>query len=127
MADAAAASLHLKLDRVLAELGALSAKQEETEEAVSALTAGLELLRGEMGDTRAAVEALAEAADAGGGGELNETLTRIHEHLEQIAADGDRMVTVINGLPRAMSDAAMDAVRLALGEAVDVGGTGGAA
>lgn len=118
------ASLHLKLDRVLAELAALSGKQAELEEGQTALVAGLELLRAEVGDTRAAVDALAEAADAGGDGELGETLTRIHEQLEQIAADGGRMVTVINGLPRAMSDAAMDAVRLALGEAVDSGGGG---
>lgn len=120
------ASLHLKLDRVLAGLAALSSKQDELEEGQAALAAGLKLLRADLGDTRAAVQALAEAADEdpGGGGELAEALRGINGQLEQIAADGTRMVTVVNGLPRVLSDAAMDAVSLAMGGGMDSGENG---
>lgn len=116
-----AASLHLKLDRVLAEMAGVSGRLDEHNEAIERLTAGLELLRQGQDDVRTAVETLAEAADQDGadGGELAASLLRMGNRLDQMVADSTRMVTVINGLPRAMSDAAMDAVRLALGEAID--------
>lgn len=117
-----AAALHLKLDRVLAELAGIRAWQNDHEEALSALTAGLDLLRQGQDDTRATVAELVDAADQDGveGGELAVVLLRINSRLDQMVADGTRMVTVLNTLPRAMSDAAMDGVRLALGEGLDV-------
>lgn len=114
-----AAALHLKLDRLLATMEGVAAKQEEQDEAIKTLTAGLDLLRQGQNDMRAAIEELTDAADEEGDGELREVLLRLTQQMEQMVADGTRMVTVINGLPRAMSDAAMDAVRLALGEAID--------
>lgn len=114
-----AAALHLKLDRLLAAMEGVAAKQEEQDESIKTLTAGLDLLKQGQDDMRAAIEELTDAADEGGDGELREVLLRLTQQMEQMVADGTRMVTVINGLPRAMSDAAMDAVRLALGEAID--------
>ena len=114
-----AAALHLKLDRLLAAMEGIAAKQEEQDESIKTLTAGLDLLKQGQDDMRAAIEELTDAADEEGDGELREVLLRLTQQMEQMVADGTRMVTVINGLPRAMSDAAMDAVRLALGEAID--------
>lgn len=114
-----AAALHLKLDRLLAAMEGVAAKQEEQDESIKTLTAGLDLLKQGQDDMRAAIEELTDAADEEGDGELREVLLRLTQQMEQMVADGTRMVTVINGLPRAMSDAAMDAVRLALGEAID--------
>lgn len=114
-----AAALHLKLDRLIAAMEGVAAKQEEQDVAIETLTAGLDLLRQGQDDMRAAIEELTDAADEEGDGELREVLLRLTQQMEQMVADGTRMVTVINGLPRAMSDAAMDAVRLALGEAIE--------
>lgn len=117
----AEADLHLKLDRLLAGQERILARQEDHEAALVALKAGLDARDEAMEAVRELLARLVEEATDEGqdGGEMRDLLVKLERHLAQISADNGRMVTVINGLPRAMSDAAMDAVRLAMGDAVD--------
>lgn len=117
----AEADLHLKLDRLLAGQERILARQDAHEQALAAVAAGLQARDEAMDAVRELLSRLVEEATDEGqnGGEMRDLLLKLERHLAQIVADGTRMVTVINGLPRAMSDAAMDAVRLAMGDALD--------
>jgi len=117
----AEADLHLKLDRILARQDEQIDKTADLEASITALVGGLSALSDGLNVQTELLERVieaisAETPDSG----LRDVLASIQASLKQIAEDGTRMVTVINTLPRAMSDAAIDGVRLALGEAVDV-------
>ena len=117
----AEADLHLKLDRILVGQAEQRQATASLELSIVALTEGLGALAEDLATQRELLARLAAAASAEqDGGEMRELIARIEASLAQIAADGGRMVTVLNGLPRAVSDAAMDGVRLAMGEGLDV-------
>ena len=116
----AEADLHLKLDRVLAELAQQRQATADLDVTVAALTQGLGALSDDLATQREVLERLTAAASTEEGGEeMRALIARIEASLAQMVADGGRMVTVLNGLPRAVSDAAIDGIRLAMGEGVD--------
>lgn len=117
----AEADLHLKLDRILARQDEQIDKTADLETSITALVGGLSVLSDGLNTQTELLERVIEAISAETpDSDLRDLLASIQASLKQIAEDGTRMVTVINTLPRAMSDAAIDGVRLALGEAVDV-------
>ena len=117
----AEADLHLKLDRILAGQAEQRQATASLELSIVALTTGLGTLSDDLATQRELLARLAEAASSEqDGGEMRDLIVRIEASLAQIKADGGRMVTVLNGLPRAVSDAAIDGIRLAMGEGVDV-------
>lgn len=119
-------AVSLKLDRMLAEMGEVRAEVRELGEAQAALTAGLVQLGNQVDTLDASIVALNEAINEEEpdgqerARELAGALRRLGENMKQLSEETARVVTVMNGLPRAMSDAAMDGVRLALGDALDV-------
>ena len=120
--------LALKLDKLLAELADTRAEVRELREAQAALTAGLVQVGNQVDTLGASIVALHEAVNAEDpegqerAKQLAAALRRIGENMNQLSEETARVVTVANGLPRAVSDAAMDGVRLALGDAIDVKG-----
>lgn len=118
----AEADLHLKLDRILAQQERLLARQDVFETTIGTLIRGLTAHGDALDTLREALERLwtAVTEEDEGGGEMRDLIVTMNRLLAQIVADGERMVTVINTLPRAMSDAAMDGVRLAMGDGVSV-------
>lgn len=119
-------AVSLKLDKVLAEVEDSRAEVRELREAQGALTAGLVQLGRQVDTLGESIVALNEAVNAEDpegqerAKQLAGALKRIAENIKQLSEETVRVVTVMNGLPRAVSDAAMDGVRLALGGALDV-------
>jgi predicted nucleic acid-binding Zn-ribbon protein len=119
-------AVSLKLDKVLAEQGDTRAEVRELREAQAALTAGLVQLGNQVDTLNGSIVALDEAVNAEDpegqerAKQLAGALRRIGETMKQLSEETARVVTVMNGLPRAVSDAALDGVRLALGDALDV-------
>ena len=117
----AEADLHLKLDRILSRQDEQMDATANLEQSITALVGGLSALSDGLDVQTELLERVIAAisAETPDGG-LRDVLVSIQASLAQIVADGTRMVTVMNTLPRAMSDAAIDGVRLAMGDAVPV-------
>ena len=118
----AEADLHLKLDRILARQDDQDRAILALEEASRALTGGLSALADGLDVQnellKRVVQAIsAEQADSG----FAALLVSIQASLAQVVADGEHIVTVLETLPRAMSDAVLDGVRLAMGDGVSPG------
>ncbi len=119
----AEADLHLKLDRILAQGEQVLARQDDFDAAVGALLAALHAMSDDMATQREVLAKLVERVDAASGddgGEMRELIARLELHLGQIAGQCERMVTGIDALPRVLSDAAIDGVRLAMGDGLDL-------
>ena len=115
--------LHLKLDKVLAGLDGVTSEQADQRNTIAALTQSIGNLDNTLNTLIEAVSRLAEAVSAeqaAEGSEMKELIARIAASLEQIQADGTRMVTTIFRLPDELSRAAHDAVRMAMGDGVAI-------
>ena len=115
--------VHLKLDKVLAGLDAVVTEQAEQRSTIAALTQSIGNLDNTLNTLIEVVSQLAQAVSseqAAEGGEMKELIARIAVRLDEIKADGTRMVTTIFRLPDELSRAAHDAVRMALRDGVAI-------
>lgn len=124
MSDSA---IHLKLDRILAGQESILERQTDQEASIEALTAGLSNLVDALDTQRELLARLAKAMSAEqGGDEVRDAILAISQSLKQLQDDSGQMVTMLSGLGPALSEAAQDAVRMAMEDGVETpaGGAG---
>lgn len=124
MSDSA---IHLKLDRILAGQESILERQTDQDASIEALTAGLSNLVDALDTQRELLARLAKAMSAEqGADEVRDAILAISQSLKQLHEDSGQMVTILSGLGPALSEAAHDAVRMAMGDGVEIpaGGAG---
>lgn len=116
----AEADLHLKLDRILA--GQEAQATAELELVLSMLVQGVQGLVPLLGTQREMLQRLLEAAsdDTGDDGELTKLIQRIEAALIQQTANLSQIRVTLQRLPGQVEAAAIDGVRMAVGEGVDL-------
>jgi len=120
-------AIYLKLDRILAGQESILERQTDQDASIEALTAGLSNLVDALDTQRELLARLAKAMSAEQGeDEVRDAILAISQSLKQIQEDSGQMVTMLSGLGPALSEAAHDAVRIAMGDGVDIP-VGGAA
>ena len=118
----AEADLHLKLDRILAGQEDQAKATAELELTLSMLLQGVQNLIPLLGTQREMLQRLLEAAsdEGGDGGEMVELIGRIEAALIQQTADMSAIRVTLQRLPGQVEAAAIDGVRMAVGEGVDL-------
>lgn len=118
----AEADLHLKLDRILAGQEEQSKRQAEQELVLSMLVQGVQNLIPLFGAQREMLQRVLEAAsdETGDGGEMAKLIQRIEAALTQQTADMSQIRVTLQRLPGQVEAAAIDGVRMAVGEGVDL-------
>ena len=118
----AEADLHLKLDRILAGQEDAAKERAELELVLSMLLQGVQNLIPLFGTQREMLQRLLEAAsdETGGGGEITELIARIEAALTQQTADMSAIRVTLQRLPGQVEAAAIDGVRMAVGEGADL-------
>ncbi len=118
MSDSA---IHLKLDRILAGQECILERQTDQDASIEALTAGLSNLVDALDTQRELLARLAKAMSAEhGADEVRDAILAISQSLKQLQEDSGQMVTILSGLGPALSKAAQDAVRMAMGDGVEI-------
>ena len=118
----AEADLHLKLDRLLAGQEAHTKAVESLELVMSMVLQGVQNLIPLLGTQREMLQRVLEAASDEGadGGEMQELIARIEAALTQQTADMSAIRVTLQRLPGQVEAAAIDGVRMAVGEGVDL-------
>ena len=118
----AEADLHLKLDRILARLDDQDRVMADHELALSILVQGVQKLVPLLGTQREMLQRVLEAAsdDTGDGSEMAKLIGRIETALTQQTADLSQIRVTLQRLPGQVEAAAIDGVRMAVGEGVDL-------
>ena len=118
----AEADLHLKLDRLLAGQEAHTKAVESLELVMSMVLQGVQNLIPLLGTQREMLQRVLEAASDEGadGGEMQELIGRIEAALTQQTADMSAIRVTLQRLPGQVEAAAIDGVRMAVGEGVDL-------
>ncbi len=116
----AEADLHLKLDRILA--GQEDQATAELELVLSMLLQGVQNLIPLLGTQREMLQRLLEAAsdETGDDGEMTKLIQRIEAALTQQTADMSAIRVTLQRLPGQVEAAAIDGVRMAVGEGMDL-------
>ena len=117
----AEADLHLKLDRLLAGQEDQAAAMAELNLVLSMVLQGLNNLVPLLETHREMLGLIMQAATAEGGddGELGKLLARIEAALTQQTADMSAIRVTLQRLPGQVEDAAIDGIRMAMGDGVD--------
>lgn len=114
---------------LLAKVGALEAALSTLEKAEDRTDHRLTALTGAIDNLCVAIETNTEAFERlhekltekpKGGGELQELIASIDTSLKQLVEDGTRTTTAIMRIPNLVATAAHDAVRMGLGDAIDL-------
>ncbi len=118
----AEADLHLKLDRILAGQEDQAKATAELELVVSMLAQGLQNLVPLLGTQREMLQRLLEAAgdETADDGEMAKLIQRIEAALTQQTADMSAIRVTLQRLPGQVEAAAIDGVRMAVGEGADL-------
>lgn len=117
----AESDLHLKLDRILAGQAAHQQALSDNETSIKTLIAGMHALSDDQATMRELLAQLAEAiSQEQDNTELRDLIQKIEAHMARSVENGEHMLETLESLPRAMSEAAVDGVRLALGDAIDI-------
>ena len=117
----AESDLHLKLDRILANQAAHRQALADNETSIKTLIAGMHALSDDQATMRELLTQLAEAmSKEQDNTELRDLIQKIEAHMARSVENGEHMLETLESLPRAMSEAAVDGVRLALGDAIDI-------
>ncbi len=118
----AEADLHLKLDRILARQDDQERAIAEHELVLSILVQGVRELVPLFATQREMLQRLLEAAgdETGDDGEMTKLIQRIEAALTQQTADMSQIRVTLQRLPGQVEAAAIDGVRMAVGEGVDL-------
>ena len=118
----AEADLHLKLDRLLAGQEAHTEAVASLELVMSMVLQGVQNLVPLLGTQTEMLRQVLEAAGDEGadGGEMQELIGRIEAALTQQTADMSAIRVTLQRLPGQVEAAAIDGVRMAVGEGVDL-------
>ena len=118
----AEADLHLKLDRILAGQDDQKRVMAEHELVLSMLVQGVRELVPLLGTQREMLQRVLEAASDGPGddGEMAKLIQRIETALTQQTADLSQIRVTLQRLPGQVEAAAIDGVRMAVGEGMDL-------
>jgi len=118
----AEADLHLKLDRILARQDDHEQAMAEHELVLSILVQGVRELVPLLGTQREMLQRLLAAAsdETGGDGEMAKLIQRIETALTQQTADLSQIRVTLQRLPGQVEAAAIDGVRMAVGEGMDL-------
>jgi hypothetical protein len=118
----AEADLHLKLDRILAGQDDQAKATVELELTLSMLLQGVQSLIPLFGTQREMLQRLLEAAsdETGDDGEMTKLIQRIEAALTQQTADMSAIRVTLQRLPGQVEAAAIDGVRMAVGEGMDL-------
>jgi hypothetical protein len=113
--------IHLKLDRILAGQSQIFARMGEHDETIRVLISAMSVMREAVNTQTETINRLSEAISGEeGAGEIATALASIADYLKKIQQDGARMVILVGRLPDAVTQAAQDAVAMALGDGVDI-------
>ena len=118
----AEADLHLKLDRILAGQEDQATATAELNLVLSMVLQGVQGLVPLLRTLREMLQRLLEAAsdETGGDGEMTKLIQRIEAALTQQTADMSQIRVTLQCLPGQVEAAAIDGVRMAVGEGVDL-------
>lgn len=114
-------NLHLKLDRLLAGQTQILSRITEQDETIAVLNAAIANLSDALGTQTEVIDRLSEAmSEEPGGGDTQDLLKSIATSLKQIKEDGAETRVMLGRLAPTVSQAAQDAVIMALGGGVEV-------
>ncbi len=118
----AEADLHLKLDRILARQDDQERAMAEHELVLSILVQGVRELVPLLGTQREMLQRVLEAAsdETGDSGEMAKLIQRIEAAMTQQTADLSQIRVTLQRLPGQVEAAAIDGVRMAVGEGMDL-------
>jgi len=118
----AEADLHLKLDRILARQDDQEQAMAEHELVLSILVQGVRELVPLLGTQREMLQRVLEAAssETGDDGEMAKLIQRIEAAMTQQTADLSQIRVTLQRLPGQVEAAAIDGVRMAVGEGMDL-------
>ncbi len=118
----AEADLYLKLDRILARQDDQERAMTEHELVLSILVQGVRELVPLLGTQREMLQRVLEAAssETGDDGEMAKLIQRIEAAMTQQTADLSQIRVTLQRLPGQVEAAAIDGVRMAVGEGMDM-------
>jgi len=118
----AEADLHLKLDRILARQDDQERGMAEHELVLSILVQSVRELVPLLGTQREMLQRVLEAAssETGDDGEMAKLIQRIEAAMTQQTADLSQIRVTLQRLPGQVEAAAIDGVRMAVGEGMDL-------